>query len=89
MKNCDNKEMTLLAPKSEDLLTLMTDKRGYLTSTAANPSRYSASTISIDDADDQFLFLHDSKRSYATITVAISDALQFMFADATQTRKAI
>ena len=40
-------------------------------------------------ADDVFYYLHDSRRLYIAITIAVSESLQYMFPAATSTRNGI
>ena len=41
------------------------------------------------NADDVFYYLHDSRRLYIAITIAVSESLQYMFPIATSTRNGI
>ena len=40
-------------------------------------------------ADDVFYYLHDSRRLYIAITIAVSGSLQYMFPAVTSTRNGI
>ena len=55
--------------------------------TSANPTGFTERRIIVEvngedailNADDVFYYLHDSRRLYIAITIAISESLQYMF----------
>ena len=65
--------------------------------TSTNPAEYTGRRIIVETngedaimgAHDMFYYLHDSRRVYIAITIAVSESLQYMFPTATSTRNRI
>ena len=62
--------------------------------TSTNPTGYTGRGIIVEangedairNADDVFYYLHDSRRLYIAITIAVPESLQYMYPIATSTR---
>ena len=71
--------------------------RSKPTATSTYPSGFTDRRIIVEangedailNADDVFFYLHDSRRLYIAITIAISESLQYMFPAATSTRNGV
>ena len=76
---------------------MLNGKRSKPIATSTNPTEYTGRRIIVEanredaimSADDVFYYLHDSRRLYIAITIAVSESLQYMFPIATLTRKGI
>ena len=92
--NKKRKEMILTILGGEDLLSMLNGTRSKPIATSANPTGYTGRKIVLEksgeevvmNADDVFYYLHDSRRLYIAITIALSENLQYMFPIATATR---
>ena len=95
--NKKRKEMILTILGGEDLLSMLNGTRSKPIATSANPTGYICRKIVseksgeevIMNADDVFYYLHDSRRLYIAITIALSEYLQYIFPIATATRNGI
>ena len=91
------KEMILTILGGEDLLSMLNGTRSKPIATSANPTGHTGRKIVLEksgkevvmNADDVFYYLHDSRRLYIAITIALSDNLRYMFPIATATRNGI
>ena len=81
----------------EDLLTMPNGTRSKPIATSTNPTGFTERRIIVEangedailGADDVFYYLHDSRRLYIAITIAVSESLQYMLPAATSTRNGI
>ena len=81
----------------EGLLSMLSGTRSKPIATSTNPTGYTGRRIIVEasreeaiiNADDVFYYLHDSRRLYIAITIAVSESLQSMFPLATSTRNGI
>ena len=95
--NKRRKEMILTILGGEDLLSMLNGTRSKPITTSTNPTGYTEKRIIVEangedailNADDVFYYLHDSRRLYIAITIAISESLQYIFPIATSTRNGI
>ena len=95
--NKKSKEMILTILGGEDLLSMLNGTRSKPIATSTNPTGHTQRRIIVDangedailGADDVFYYLHDSRRLYIAITIAVSESLQYMFPAATSTRNGI
>ena len=95
--NKKRKEMILTILGGEDLLSMLNGTRSKPIATSTNPTGYTERRITVDangedailGADDVFYYLHDSRRLYIAITIAVSESIQYMFPAATSTRNEI
>ena len=95
--NKKRKEMILTILGGEDLLSMLNGTRSKPIATSTNPSGFTDRRIIVEangedailNADDVFFYLHDSRRLYIAITIAISESLQYMFPAATSTRNGV
>ena len=95
--NKKGKEMILTILGGEDLLSMLNRTRSKPIATSANPTGYTGRKIVFEksgeevvmNADDMFYYLHDSRRLYIAITIALSEYLQYIFPIATATRNGI
>ena len=95
--NKKRKEMILTILGGEDLLSMLKGTRSKPIATSANPTGYMARKIVLEksgeevimNADDVFYYLHDSRKLYIAITIALSENLQYMFPIATATKNGI
>ena len=89
--------MILTILGGEDLLSMLSGTRSKRIATSSNPTGYTGRRIIVEankedaimGADDVFYYLHDSRRLYIAITIAVSENLQYMFPTATSTRNGI
>ena len=89
--------MILTVSGGEDLLSKLYGTRSKPIATSTNPTGYTGRRIIVEasgeeaimNAVDLFYYLHDSKRLYIAITIAVSESLQYMFPLATSTRNNI
>ena len=89
--------MLLTILGGEDLLSMLNGTRSKPTATSTNPTGYTGRRIIVEasgeeaimNADDVFYYLHDSRRLYIAITIAVSESLQYMFPLATSMRNGI
>ena len=78
--------MILTILGGEDLLSMLNGTRSKPIATSANPTGYMGRKILLEkseedvimNADDVFYHLHDSRRLYIAITIALSENLQYM-----------
>ena len=99
--NKNRKEMILTILGGEDLLSMLNGTRSKPIATSTNPTGYTERRIIVEaneedaeedailGADDVFYYLHDSRRLYIAITIAVSESLQYIFPAATSTRNGI
>ena len=88
------KEMILTILGGKDLLSMLNGTLSKPIPTSTNPTGYTGRRIIVEangedailGADDVFYYLHDSRRLYIAITIAVSESLQYMFPTATSTR---
>ena len=89
--------MILTVLGGEDLLSMLNGTRSKLIAASTNPTGYTGRKIVVEssgeeaimNADDVFYYLHDSRRLYIAITIALSENLQYMFPITTTTRNGI
>ena len=90
-------EMTLTILGGEDLLSMLNGTRSKPIAMSTNPTGYTGLRIIVEangedaimNADDVFYYLHDSRRLYIAITIAVLESLQYMYSIATSTRNGI
>ena len=95
--NKKRKDMILTILGGEDLLSMLNGTRSKPIATSTNPTGYIGRRIIVEasgeeaivNADDVFYYLHDSRRLYIAITIAVSESLQYMFPIAKSTRNGI
>ena len=95
--NKKRKEMILTILGREDLLSMLNGTRSKPIAMSTNPTGSTERSIIVEangedailSADDVFYYLHDSRRLYIAITIAISESLQYMFPIATSTGNGI
>ena len=95
--NKKRKEMILTILGGDDLLSMLNGTRSKPIATLTNLMGYTGRRIieeangedAILGADDVFYYLHDSRRLYIAITIAVSETLQYMFPAATSTRNGV
>ena len=93
VNNTKRKAAILIILKSEDLLTLITKVRSKPIKTSSNFNGYSPKkyiTNSKDEeetinSDDEYLYRHDINRLYLTMTICISNEIQYLCPVATAT----
>ena len=77
------KEMILTILGGENLLSMLNGTRSKPIATSTNPTGYTRSRIIVEangedaimSADDVFYYLHDSRRFYIAIAIAVSESL--------------
>ena len=82
--NKKRKEMILTILGGGDLLSMLNGTRSKPIATSTNPTGFTERRIIVEangedailNADDVFAYLHDSRRLYIAITIAISESLQ-------------
>ena len=87
--------MILTILGGEDLLSMLNGTRSKPIATSTNPTGYTGRRIIVEangedailGADDVFYYLHNSRRLYIAITIAISESLQYMFPTARSQRR--
>ena len=95
--NKKRKEMILTILGGEDLLSMLNGTRSKPIATSINPTGYTGRRIIVEangedailGAVDVVYYLHDSRRLYIAITIAVSESLQYMFPAATSTRNGV
>ena len=83
----------MIIQKSEDLLTLISKFRSKPTKSSFNPNGYTPRRCITNDkdeeetinSDDEYLYRHDINRLYLTMTICISNEIQYLFPLATAT----
>ena len=96
-ENKKRKDMILTILGGEDLLSMLNETQSKPIATSTNPTGYTGRKIVVEpsgeevtmNADDVFYYLHDSRRLYIAITIALLENLQYMFPIATPTRNGI
>ena len=81
----------------EDLLSILNGTRSKPIATSANPTGCTGRKIVLEksgeevtmNADDVPYYLHDSRRLYIAVTIALSENLQYIFPITTTTRNGI